>query len=92
MAESSGAQVNVLVTGSGSVALDKLARDTGGRSYDAQSDVTGHLAEIRDHPPASTPQAGPTATAAVRESPDVPLTVAILAVAALSLVPLVLRR
>lgn len=92
MAESAGAQVNVLVTGSGSVALDELARDTGGRSYDAQSDVTGHLSEIRDHPPAPTPQAGPTATAAVRESPDVPLTLAILAVAALSLVPLVLRR
>lgn len=92
MAEAAGAQINVLVTGPSSDALDALAADTGGRSYSAQSNVAGHLAEIRANPPPPTANQGPDVRAAVPESPDVPVAVGILAVAALSLVPLVVRR
>jgi hypothetical protein len=92
MAQAAGAQVNVLVTGPGGDELEALARDTGGRSFDAQSDVAGRLAEIRSNPPPPTPDVATTVRAAAPDSPDIPLAVAVLAVAALSLLPMVVRR
>jgi hypothetical protein len=91
MAQAAGAQVNVVLTGPGGNELESLARETGGRSFPADADVTGALEEIRANPPPPTPDVAATVRAAAPDSPDVPLTVAILAVAALSLIPVVRR-
>jgi hypothetical protein len=92
MAQAAGVQVNVLVTGPGDDDLEALAGDTGGRSFSAGSDVIGSLEEVRANPPPPTPDVAATVRAAAPDSPDIPLAVAILAVAALSLLPLVVRR
>lgn len=92
MAQAAGAQINVLLTGPGGDDLRALARDTGGLAFDARSDVTGHLAQIRANPPLPTPEAAETVRAAAPDSPDIPLAVAILALAALSVLPVVMRR
>jgi hypothetical protein len=92
MAQEAGVQVNVVLTGPGGDELAALARDTGGRSFPADADVTGALTEIRDNPPPPTPDVAETVRAAAPDSPDIPLAVAILAVTALSLLPVVMRR
>lgn len=92
LAEAAGAQVNVLVTGGGGEQLEALAGATGGRFLSADSDVVGPLGEVRDNPPPATPDIGPTVTAAVPESPDLPVVAALLAVAALSVIGVVVRR
>lgn len=91
MAQAAGAQVNVVLTGPGGDELESLARDTGGRFFPAQADVAGALGEIRANPPPPTPDVAATVRAAAPDSPDIPLTVAILAVVALSLLPMVMR-
>jgi hypothetical protein len=90
MARTAGVQVNVIVTGADSDTLASLARDTGGRSFSADSDVTAHLADIRDNPPAAA-ATDDTAPVKPAESPDVPLAVALLAALLLAAWPVVRR-
>ncbi|MHC9292322.1 hypothetical protein ACRCUN_07615 [Mycobacterium sp. LTG2003] len=90
MATAAGIQVNVLATDPGGGPLEELARSTGGRSFEAGATVDGQLDDIRDHPP-SAASSGGNVTRAV-ETPDVGLVVALLAVVALSLWPVVIRR
>jgi hypothetical protein len=89
LATTAGVQVNAVVTGPSNATLDDLARTTGGKSASASGDVAVRLAEIRDAPPPPTP--GQTVRVSTPESPDVPLAVAVLALAALSLVPLAVK-
>ena len=90
LAEEGKVQVNVLMTDDTGGALDALARETGGRSYPTNSNTTADLTEIRDNPPPTTA----AAEAAVRapETPDIPLTLALVAVIVLLAWPLVVRR
>lgn len=83
-------QINAMVTGGPGEALTALARDTGGRAYAAGADATAHVEEIRDHRPAAT--AAGTAMLKSAEAPDVPLTVALIAVAAALAWGVVIRR
>jgi hypothetical protein len=87
-----GVQVNVLVTGSGSDALDALARETGGRSFSGDSSVEGHLSEIRTHPPAPTDVVDDQAGVERTETPGIAVVLALVAMAALSIWPVVMRR
>ncbi|MDF2829411.1 MAG: hypothetical protein K0R01_2694 [Mycobacterium sp.] len=89
LATTAGVQVNAVVTGPSNATLDDLARTTGGKSASASGDVAVRLGEIRDNPPPPTP--GQTVRVSTPESPDVPLAVAVLALAALSLVPLAVK-
>ncbi len=90
LAEDAAVQVNVLFTDSGNGALDAVARESGGRSFSPNSNTVADLAEVRDHPPPPTVTEG----AAVRsiETPDVPLVLALVALAGLVLWPLMVRR
>jgi hypothetical protein len=90
MARTAGVQVNVIVTGADTDALASLARDTGGRSFSADSDVTAHLADISGNPPAAA-ATDDTAPVKPAESPDVPLAVALLAALLLAAWPVVRR-
>jgi hypothetical protein len=90
LAETGDVQVNILFTETANGALDALARDTGGRSYSADSNTGVDLTEIRDHPPPRTVSEGAVASAA--ETPDVPIVLAMVALAGLVLWPLVVRR
>jgi hypothetical protein len=90
MARTAGVQVNVIVTGADTDTLASLARDTGGRSFSADSDVTAHLADIRDNPPAAA-ATDDTARVKPAESPDVPLAVALVAALVLAAWPVVRR-
>jgi hypothetical protein len=92
MATTAGVQINALVTGDDSDTLAAIARDTGGRSFPADSDVTAALAEIRDNPPPATPAEEAAERTKPTESPDVPLVVALLAAVALAVWPVVMRR
>ncbi len=96
LAAAAGAQVNVIVTDPGSdpesTDLAALARDTGGQSFPSGPDVATHLAAIRAAPPAATDVAPAAATTASAETPDLPIILALVAIAALAAVPLVLRR
>lgn len=91
LAQTAGVQVNVVATGSDDDALDALARDTGGRSFSGDANVAGRLSEIRDHPPPRT-AADEAAVTRSDESPDIPIVVALAALAALLWWPLVVRR
>lgn len=90
LAEAGDVQINVLMTGPGGEALESLARETGGRSFPDNSTTAADLAEIRDNPP---PQAASVDTT-VRsvETPDVPLALALVALAVLAMWPVVARR
>lgn len=92
MATAAGVQVNVILTGSGTGTLASLARDTGGLSFTADSDLATDLTEIRDNPPAPTAvETDETATRSA-ESPHIPVLLALLAATALTGWPLVMRR
>jgi hypothetical protein len=91
LALAAGVQVNILITGPDSAALDSLARDTAGQSFSADSSAAAHLAEIRDKPPAARFSDADGALRRSTESPDVPLLIALLAAAALAGWPLVQR-
>jgi hypothetical protein len=90
LARTAGVQVNVVLTGSDNGTLASLARDTGGRAFSADADVTAHLADIRANPPAAVPTDG-TIPLKPTESPDVPLAVALLAALILAAWPVVRR-
>ncbi|MDV3123637.1 hypothetical protein M1247_01800 [Mycobacterium sp. 21AC1] len=90
LALGAGVQVNVLTTGGDG--LSELARETGGRSYSADADVTAGLDGIRSHPPALTTSDDAAAETRSPETPDVPLVLALVAIAAMVLWPLVVRR
>lgn len=89
LAEDGDVQVNVVMTDDTGGALDALARETGGRSYPMNSDTTAALAEIRDNPP--PPTAAAEAAVRATETPDIPLTLALVAVIVLLAWPLVVR-
>ncbi len=90
LATTAGVQVNVVYTGDPSAGLDALARDTGGLSAGPTSDVAPRLAEIRNNPPAPG-AADDAGTAVGAETPGVPLLLAVLALLALALWPVVRR-
>jgi hypothetical protein len=90
LAEDAAVQVNVLFTDSSNGALDAVARESGGRSFSPNSNTGAALAEIRDHPPSPTAAEG--ATVRADETPDVPLILALAALAGLVLWPLGVRR
>ena len=81
LALAAGVQVNILITGPDSAALDSLARDTAGQSFSADSSAAAHVAEIRDKPPAARFSDADGALRRSTESPDVPLLIALLAAA-----------
>jgi hypothetical protein len=90
LAERGGVQINVLMSEPGGGALETLARETGGRSFSADSTTVADLAEIRENPPPQTT----SVDSAVRsvETPDVPLVLALVALAGLVMWPVVMRR
>jgi hypothetical protein len=90
LATTAGVQVNVVITGSGSDALDTLARDTGGLSFSGSANAATQLSEIRNHPPPQT--ADEDAVVRLPETPDITLVLALTALASLVLWPLVVRR
>ncbi|MFA5708079.1 hypothetical protein [Mycolicibacterium sp.] len=90
LATTAGVQVNVVYTGDPSDSLDALARDTGGLSAGPTTDVPPRLAEIRNNPPAPG-AADDAGTAVGAETPGVPLLLAVLALLALALWPVVRR-
>jgi len=90
LARTGGVQVNVVLTGSDNGTLASLARDTGGRTFSSDADVTAHLAEIRANPPPAV-LTDDTTPLKPTESPDVPLAVALLAALLLAAWPVVRR-
>jgi hypothetical protein len=90
MAAAAGVQVNVLITGSDTGGLARLARDTGGQALSANDGVDAHVAQLRDRPPAATADAN--ALTKSTDSPDIPLLAALLAATVLAVWPLVRRR
>lgn len=90
LATTAGVQVNVVYTGDPSDSLEALVRDTGGLSAGPTNDVAPRLAEIRDNPPAPS-VADDAGTAVGAETPDVALVLAVLALVALALWPVVRR-
>ncbi|MBY0287846.1 MAG: hypothetical protein K2X52_11920 [Mycobacteriaceae bacterium] len=89
LAQEADVQVNLLFTETDNGALDALARESGGRSFPVNSDANADLAEIRDHPPPSTESQN--AAVSVVETPDIPLVLALTALTALVMWPLVVR-
>ena len=92
LATGGGVQVNAVITGADSSSLSDLVRDTGGRTFPADSGLTAHLTEIRAHPPAAGSGDGDGERRLPPESPDVPLALALLAAVALAALPVVWRR
>jgi hypothetical protein len=80
LARQAGVQVNVLTTGAATGSMADLAHDTGGQAFSADSDVTAHLDQIRQHSPAAPSGAG---AARSTESPEVPAIAALSAVVVL---------
>ena len=90
LARTAGVQVNVVITGSGSDALDELARDTGGLAFSGNANTTAQVSEIRNRPPSQAADNG--AVVRLTETPDIPIILALTALAGLVLWPLVVRR
>ncbi|AEV72332.1 hypothetical protein MycrhN_1719 [Mycolicibacterium rhodesiae NBB3] len=90
LAEAGDVQINVLSSGPDGAALDGLVRETGGRSFSANSTTAADLSEIRENPPPQTTAVDRAVTST--ETPDVPLALALLALAALVIWPVVVRR
>ena len=91
LASTADVQVDALVSGPDSTFLSELARNTGGRVLPADAATAAHVADIRAHPPASRSSAVDDADGSAPDTPDVPLLVTLLAVAALAGWPVVLR-
>ncbi|OBF13397.1 hypothetical protein [Mycobacterium sp. ACS4331] len=91
LASRGGIQVNSVVTSGDDAVVAAISEATGGRTYPADDDVPQRLADIRSHPPGAPveAQAGPVRAI---ETPDVPLTVALIALLALALWPVVMPR
>ncbi|OBF66457.1 hypothetical protein A5753_07070 [Mycobacterium sp. 852002-51971_SCH5477799-a] len=95
LAERTGAQVNVIDTAPSpaSGALVGLTEQTGGRYVvQATRSVTAILNEIRAHTPPARRADGTSMTADFHDAPVVPLVIALLSAAVLSVALLVLRR
>ena len=95
LAERAGVQVNVVDTAPSpaSGALVALTEQTGGRYLvPATKSVTATLNEIRAHTPPARRADGTIVTADFRDAPVVPLVIALLSAAVLSVALLVLRR
>ena len=95
LAERAGVQVNVIDTAPSpaSGALVALTQQTGGRYVvSATKSVTATLNEIRAHTPPAHRADGSIVTADFRDAPVVPLVIALLSAAVLSVALLVLRR
>lgn len=90
MAVAAGAQINVVVTGPTNPALVALASTTDGIASN-DSDITARLAEIRSHAPSPSPTQNVT-SALLDETPDVPVLVALTALAVLILWSVGVRR
>jgi hypothetical protein len=95
LAARTGIQVNVIDTAPSpaSGALDALTEQTGGRYVvpDTKS-VTVTLNEIRAHSPPARRADGTIVAADLRDAPVVPLVIALMSAAVLSVALLVLRR
>lgn len=93
MAEHAGTQLNVIDTAPSppTASLAALAERTSGR-YLASRSVTSALDEIRAHAPPARLADGTVVTADFRDAPAVPLVIALLSAAVLSVALLVLRR
>ncbi|MFP1152928.1 hypothetical protein ACK280_12515 [Mycobacterium sherrisii] len=95
LAERTGVQVNVLDTGPSpaSGSLQQLTARTGGRYLTPQpSSVAGALDDVRTHAPPARRADGTVVTTDLADEPVVPLVLALLSVAVLSVALLVLRR
>ncbi|OBB97412.1 hypothetical protein [Mycobacterium sp. 852002-40037_SCH5390672] len=95
LAERAGAQVNVIDTtpSPASGSLVALSDQTGGRHFASGSkSVTTALNEIRAHAPPARRADGTVVTADFQDDPVVPLAIALLSAALLSVALLVLRR
>jgi hypothetical protein len=92
MATAAGVQVNVVVSGGTAGELSALAVETGGRALSANANVTAHMAEIRDNPPAPRSTEESRAAAESADTPDLPVILALLAATALAIWPVVQRR
>ena len=92
LAQAADVQLNFVLTGAASDALDALARDTGGLSFSEESGVAEQLSEIGENPPGPTASADDAAVVKSAETPDIPLLLALAALAGLVLWPLVVRR
>lgn len=90
MAAAAGAQINVVVTGPMNSALASLASATDGIASN-DSDITARLAEIRSHAPSPSPTENVT-SARLDETPNVPVLVALTALAVLILWSVGVRR
>ena len=90
LVDAAGVQVNAVLIGPAGDALPALARDTGGLSFSADSAAAAKVAEIRSHPPAPTATDDDSITKSA-ETPDIPVGVALLALVALALWPVVMR-
>ncbi|AKS31392.1 hypothetical protein [Mycolicibacterium goodii] len=88
LASTAGVQVNVISDGAGQ--LDALAAGTGGRSYRDEANVAAALTEIRQHPPDARVEGEAQVRSA--ETPDIALLVALGAVLAVSVLPLLRGR
>ncbi|MEE2852456.1 MAG: hypothetical protein VX424_07375 [Actinomycetota bacterium] len=95
LAERAGAQVNVIDTAPSpaSGALVALSERTGGRyAVPTTKSVAAILNEIRAHTPSARRADGTILTADLRDAPVVPLVIALVSAAVLSVALLVLRR
>ncbi len=92
LAITAGVQVNTFVTGYDSGALSSISRDTGGRSFPAESNMARNLDDIRDHPPAARFSDQDDESSRAHESPDVPALIALAAAVALAGWPMMQRR
>lgn len=89
LAREAGVQVNAVTTGTGLPSA--LADATGGRAFTQTSDTATRLVDIRRHPPAPAPDAEGIA-ARSPETPEVAVLAALLAIAAVLVLPVVIRR
>lgn len=85
LAKTAGVQVNAIISGSNNAAVEALARDTGGRSFTGDGPVDVRMAEIRAHPPAPTANQSQSAEVRFTETPDLPIVLALTALAGLVL-------
>lgn len=85
LAKTAGVQVNAIIGGSGNAVIEALARDTGGRSFTGDAPVDVRMSQIRAHPPPPTANQSQSAEVRFTETPDLPIVLALTALAGLVL-------